>query len=129
MNIYEVHETTNDGRDWLSGILKHLHEHSSTHPPQRIQDMFTKAAICGISGCSNRVEVGAHVTIDGAQLLIVPTCSKHNGQGVLDKLARHARLKAYQGYAMIHIRPGTMVENGEGKFFLKDVLPNVVDFF
>jgi hypothetical protein len=83
--------------------------------------------MCAIVGCDKFVEVGARLTFDGKQLLIVPCCRTHNAAGKLDKLGRHARLKPYQLYAEINVRPGFVVENSDGIYCLTQALPLLVD--
>jgi hypothetical protein len=121
LSIYEIHETTSDGRDWLNTVIRYLNQFQSSQN-QRIKDMFSKASSCSIDGCQELVTAGAHVTIDGTQVLIVPTCAYHNGVGNLDRLGRLSRLKPYSAYAYINLQPGMMIQNDDGIFHLVQAL-------
>lgn len=124
--VFEVHETSEDGADWLSGALKYA-DMDWPNVPQLVLEAFSKCSRCGIVNCQSRVEVGAHVTADGESMLIVPSCKTHNGVGNLDRLGRQARLKPCQVYARITFRPGfsleAIQEDQQGKFYLVQNLP------
>ncbi|KAH9258632.1 hypothetical protein BASA81_003134 [Batrachochytrium salamandrivorans] len=77
MPVYEVHETTQDERDWLTQVIK-----------------FTNKAWPNF---------------------------QHQVMG------RHARLKSYQLYATIFLKPGFVLEDADGKYQLVQALPNLVD--
>jgi len=124
--VCEVHETSQDGRDWLSQVIKFTNR-EWPNVQHSVLSAFSKTSRCAVVDCDRLVEVGAHLTFDGKQLLIVPCCKTHNAVGNLDKLGRHARLKPYQLYAEINVKPGYVFEDKEGKYYLTQALPSLLD--
>ena len=131
VHIYEIHETTGDGRDWLTAIRNFLSPYVADPDapsiyPHDIVHAASKGALCAIRGCGKFVEYGAHMTVEGSQLLIVPTCSEHNGKGNIDKLGPLAVLKPHAVYGLVRLKPGFHFRIEDGKFYLDQTLPNYI---
>lgn len=116
--VREIHDTTTDAtdRDWLEALVRAA---LADWPDRqkRFLDCFSKSSLCGIQGCSQPVEVGTHMTIDGNQMLFVPTCKAHNAVGAIDRLGVGAYIKEYQAYGSIRFRRGMGFEKRDGKYF------------
>lgn len=124
LRVYELRDTAQDGRDWLTAIVR---AGAGEWPDrqQRVVNAFAKSSLCVIAGCDKNVDVGAHVTIDGRQALIIPCCYAHNAVGALDKMGSGARLKQHQIYAEIALRPTDVVQEERGMYRLQQALPNL----
>ena len=128
-HVFEVQSTTKDGRDWLTAMIK-AGKDEWPNTQHRIIDGFAKSSLCGVSNCENFVEVGAHCTLDGKQLIIVPMCKRHTSSGALAKLpTKESTLKPFQIVAEILLKPGDIIDEGyENSFTLVKVLPFIEDF-
>ena len=82
LTVYEVHEPSEDGRDWLSQVIKFTNKQWPKFQ-HHVLSAFSKTSRCAIADCDRLVEVGAHVTFDRKQLLIIPCCKTHNAVGKL----------------------------------------------
>ena len=66
------------------------------------------------------------MTVNGTELIIVPTCAEHNGKGNIDKLGAFAILKPHAVYGVVRLRPGFHFIHKDGKFYLDQALSNYI---
>lgn len=118
--IFELHETKDDtiSQGWLTaGIKAFCPKLLSTYSPAPAS-AFAKTSKCSIQGCNKVVEVGAHTTVDGKKLWIVPTCKAHNATSALDKLGVAARLKRCTVFIEVSLPKGKRIKVENGKYKL-----------
>lgn len=118
LRVNEVHLTSCDRGNWLDAAIDHIYQFAGPNQ-SRLADSFAKSSQCGIHKCESVVRAGAHMTLDGEGLIIVPVCSVHNFHGNVDRLPEENRtLKAYQCYAMASFKKGTHILHENNKYFL-----------
>lgn len=136
MPVFELHGTKDDrvSEGWLAAAIKVFLPRDASTFSQPAASAFARTSACCIVGCHNRVEVGAHVTVDGRRLMIIPTCKAHNGVGVLDKLKGNARLKRNTVYLALSMPKGKRIKNVDGEFYYdvteppEDIMENAAIF-
>ena len=69
--VYEIHDTTGDGREWLKAMRNFLSPYvkdpttPSIYPYNIVNDVGI-GSLCKIEGCENFVECGAHIMNDNS---------------------------------------------------------------
>lgn len=126
--VSELHGKRSDkySEDWLVSVCNTfpLPRNANTYSAATA---FARSSTCCMFGCSRFVEVGAHVTMDGDRLWIIPTCKAHNAVGALDKLGTNSRMKRNTVYLSISMPKKNRIQEEKGKFnYDIDVSPEMI---